>query len=578
MSIIGLIMLMGLVTKNAILLVDYAKVLRGRGMERREAVILAGRTRLRPIVMTTCAMIFGMLPLALGLGAGGEMRAPMARAVIGGLITSTLLTLVVVPVVYTLLDDLSTWLFGRRKPHAAAVATALLLAVLPARASAQAAAPGSQLPPGGPVTGVLVLTLDEALARAAGQNRDVQKAREYQKWVQGKYVEERAAVMPDVTFGLTALRQYDDTQSKLFRGISFPGSDSGEGAEIGEIFGGRQDGRVMAVSVSQPVFTWGQIGAAIRAARIGFQYADAQLRRFQQTVARDVSEAYYEVIASGELVGIAEENLAQKQRHLDETKRKLPLGTATDYDLLAAEVELENARPALIRAQNGVRISRERLRWLLAETTDVDVAPLPPVTVEPAPAYDVVLAQAWQHRPELAELRFQRDIFKELVTIEQSQGRPRVDFTAGVGTRWLGLPSISSSGTTWNAAIVATVPLFDGMRTKGRVAQARSDVARATLDEASARDGIAVEVRTAVDALREASEILGAIGGTVRQAERLVFLAEKGYELGVKTRLEVQDAQVNLLQARGNFARAERDYRVARVQLEWVSGILAINP
>jgi len=110
MSLIGLIMLMGLVTKNAILLVDYAKVLQRRdGMGRRDAVILAGRTRLRPIVMTTLAMIFGMLPLFLAIGAGAEMRAPMARAVVGGLMTSTLLTLLVVPVMYTLMDDLSGW-------------------------------------------------------------------------------------------------------------------------------------------------------------------------------------------------------------------------------------------------------------------------------------------------------------------------------------------------------------------------------------------------------------------------------------------------------------------------------------
>jgi len=113
MSLIGLIMLMGLVTKNAILLVDYAKVLRSRGMERREAVIVAGRTRLRPIVMTTLAMIFGMLPLALAIGAGAEMRAPMARAVVGGLLTSTLLTLLVVPVMYTILDDFGSWIRGR---------------------------------------------------------------------------------------------------------------------------------------------------------------------------------------------------------------------------------------------------------------------------------------------------------------------------------------------------------------------------------------------------------------------------------------------------------------------------------
>ncbi|MDI6783382.1 MAG: efflux RND transporter permease subunit, partial [bacterium] len=106
-SLIGLIMLMGLVTKNAILLVDYTNTLRKRGIARNEALLQAGPVRLRPILMTTAAMIFGMLPIALQLGAGGEMRAPMAICVIGGLITSTLLTLLVVPVVYTLLDDLS---------------------------------------------------------------------------------------------------------------------------------------------------------------------------------------------------------------------------------------------------------------------------------------------------------------------------------------------------------------------------------------------------------------------------------------------------------------------------------------
>ena len=113
MSLIGLIMLMGLVTKNAILLVDYAKILQERGMARRDAVILAGRTRLRPIVMTTLAMIFGMLPLAFAIGAGAEMRAPMARAVVGGLLTSTLLTLMVVPVMYTVMDDLGRWIKRR---------------------------------------------------------------------------------------------------------------------------------------------------------------------------------------------------------------------------------------------------------------------------------------------------------------------------------------------------------------------------------------------------------------------------------------------------------------------------------
>src|SRR5690606_4434239 len=141
-SIIGVVMLMGLVTKNAILLVDFAnrareghvgeelrdqglvgeggsgapltgEPLAGRKLERTEALLMAARVRLRPILMTTLAMIFGMVPLAFAISEGSEQRAPMGQAVIGGVITSSLLTLVVVPVVYCYLDDLANWL--RRK-------------------------------------------------------------------------------------------------------------------------------------------------------------------------------------------------------------------------------------------------------------------------------------------------------------------------------------------------------------------------------------------------------------------------------------------------------------------------------
>jgi HAE1 family hydrophobic/amphiphilic exporter-1 len=119
-SVIGIVMLMGLVTKNAILLVDFA--IRARepvqhadgtitpGMDRKEALLMAAKVRLRPILMTTLAMIFGMIPLAFALTEGSEMRAPMGQAVIGGVITSSLLTLVVVPVVYCYMDDLAQWL------------------------------------------------------------------------------------------------------------------------------------------------------------------------------------------------------------------------------------------------------------------------------------------------------------------------------------------------------------------------------------------------------------------------------------------------------------------------------------
>jgi HAE1 family hydrophobic/amphiphilic exporter-1 len=133
--IIGIVMLMGLVTKNAILLVDFANRARDGvrseegevlepGLPREEALLLAARVRLRPILMTTLAMIFGMVPLAFALSEGSEQRAPMGQAVIGGVITSSLLTLVVVPVVYCYLDDLTQWLRRKLGPRAETASTA----------------------------------------------------------------------------------------------------------------------------------------------------------------------------------------------------------------------------------------------------------------------------------------------------------------------------------------------------------------------------------------------------------------------------------------------------------------------
>ena len=126
MSMIGVILLMGIVAKNAILLIDFAKWSEESGIDRRSALIEAGRVRLRPILMTTFALIAGMVPVALGFGEGADFRAPLGRAVIGGVLTSTLLTLLVIPTIYEILSDWRDALFARVRgrarqeaPHAA---------------------------------------------------------------------------------------------------------------------------------------------------------------------------------------------------------------------------------------------------------------------------------------------------------------------------------------------------------------------------------------------------------------------------------------------------------------------------
>jgi len=560
-SLIGLILLMGLVTKNAILLVDYSKVLRRRGMERREALITAGRTRLRPIMMTTLAMIFGMMPLALAIGQGAEMRAPMARAVVGGLITSTLLTLIVVPVVYTLLDDFAAWVRRRwagnvvRKKEEEAVAPAaartavtagllLVLLIAPSLRGEEAAPP---------------LTIERALSIANEKNRDLQKAREYRRWVQGKYVEERAAALPHLNLNGGAVKSWDNTY-QLFFGDVYPAGQRVYSASIG---------------VSQVVFAWGKIGASIKAATEGIASADDQLEIFRQAAVRDVTATFYDVLLAREIESIAGETLAQRERHLGEAKHRYALGVATDYDILAARVAVENARPDVIRAANLVRTAYERLRLVLGEPElQGEVTGVLDVTVSDPSKVEDVIAEALRRRPDLRELEHRLGVYRQLVRINSADDKPRVDLRAGYGFTGLSAGPLHGTPRNWNAGLFLSFAFFDGMATRGRVAQARSDLERQRIDNERAIDNVTLEARTAVDAVRESGEIVRALSGTVEQARRVLSMAEKGYELGVKTRIDVQDAELNLRAAEGNLARAKRDYRVAVTNLDWVRGAL----
>lgn len=543
MSLIGLIMLMGLVTKNAILLVDYAKVLQRRdGKPRREAVIEAGRTRLRPIVMTTLAMIFGMLPLFLAIGSGAEMRAPLARAVVGGLITSTLLTLVVVPVVYTLVDDFASWL--KRRWQGGSTPALLLLCCLGGTLLAT--------PEYSTAAEVRMLTIDEVVALAKVQSPTVKRAEAYGEQVAGRYREERAAALPQLNAVGVVARSYDG-------GIADAQAATAE---------------TMAVELSQPLFTWGKIGAAIRAAEVGLRTADDRMRQSQQNALQDALSAYAAVLLARDLEGIARENLRQKELRFDEASRRFAAGVATEYDVLVAQVDVENARPPVIRLENQTRQARERLRFILALTEEVDVAgPLPP-PVTPLPTFEAVVASATARRPDLSELRNSLGIASELVTIARTGNRPQLDARGSFGYRGIETSGTRQEGEAWSAGVYLTWPFFDGLRTDGRVQQAQAELSTQKINERELIDEIVLQSRDALNAVQEADDITLALAGTVTQAERLRAMAEKGFALGVKIRLDVSDAELNLIRAQGNLAQAQHDRFVAWIHLLWVMGVL----
>jgi len=396
-----------------------------------------------------------------------------------------------------------------------------------------------------------LLTLDEAVTLALTRNQEIVKAREYGKSAQGRYIEERAAALPQVGFESELAHGRDET-------LSMYGASP------------EQERRRVGLNLTQPIYTWGKVDAAVRGAEQGLLTAGDRLRQAGQKTRLDVTTAFHDVILAKELHNLAVRNLSQKNRRLDEAERKLAAGIVTDYDVLAARVAMENSRPETIRAENQIRINQDRLRFLLSLDEEVDAAGQLQPLITPTPTFDAALALAVNKRPELADLRHRIGMFEEIATIAKTGLKPRLDFKASAGWQDLG----EADGTVWNAGLLFSWPLFDGRRTDGKVAQAESDVRGLQADERKLLDAIALETREAVNAVREAEEILQALAGTVTQAERLFSMAETGFALGVKIRLEVEDAELNLLQAKSNLAKAQRDYLVARTKLAWATGTL----
>lgn len=399
-----------------------------------------------------------------------------------------------------------------------------------------------------------VLTLEQALSIALEKSREVARAGEYAKSVQGRYLEERSAALPQLSLN-SSYRASED------RGVP---------SQLGGST--KQYDTALGLTVSQPLYTFGKIGAAIKAAEIGLKTSDEQMRLARQLTRRDVTTAFMNLLLAKELLKVANEEMDQKKRHLDESRNRFAAGVATDYDILAAEVAVENAVPALIHAENYLKISRERLRFQLAVDYEVDaIGDLNPQAVADK-SFDNALKQALDSRPELKDLNLRIGIYGQLVEIASAENKPRVDMRGGGGWHQLESGNLRSSGADWNIGLFLSFPFFDGMKTDGKVMQARSDLASKEIEKQTLVDSIRLEVETALNDLREAGEIYQALSGTVRQAEKLLNMAEKGFEFGVKIRLEVEDAQTNLLKARINRAKAAADFLIARANLDWATG------
>ncbi|MDT8340582.1 MAG: efflux RND transporter permease subunit [Longimicrobiales bacterium] len=573
-SMIGIIMLMGLVTKNSILLVDFANQERARGTPREQAVMRAGLVRLRPILMTSVALIFGVLPIALGLGAGAESRRPLGAVVIGGMISSTALTLLVVPVFYLMIDEALEWWLAlrarRRRKATPAAGVALLLAgafallPLPAGAQAQAGTRAGAQVRAGAEPGGLALGLEEAVARAVTVNEDVLVARAEKARLEGSVTEVRARSLPELSLDVGYTRN-------LQTPVLFFNTPTG----TEQISIGNDHDYAFGLNLSQPLVDFA-LGPARTAARLAASSSDALVESVRVAVAAEVRAAYYTVLLDEALLGVQEQALEQARARLAQVRSFAEAGTASEFDLLTAEVEVDNIRPLVIEAANQLELDRDRLKRLLGLPLDTPLTLTDGLALPGAePTLEAATEAALSARPDLRSQELRVELQDASVSAEKRSLFPTLSLNASFLRRASSndfLPPERDFSQSLATGLVFSLPLFDGRERSGRIQQAEAARTRERFRLSQQREEVRLEVLEAHRSLAAARERIDASRSNVGRAERALEIAQVRFANGLGTQLELNDAELAVTQARTNAVQALYAYNLAMTRLRRAMG------
>ena len=579
-AMIGIVMLMGLVTKNAILLVDLTNQLRReRGLSVVEAILEAGPIRLRPILMTTMAMILGMLPSAFGMGEGGEFRSPMSLATIGGLITSTGLTLVLVPIAYMLLDRIVQRVKAWRRSPTPAMARAvrvtgvlLLLALLGgvfAVASAFAQGAGTAGLKAGGYTDQIsgyTLTFDDALRMAYERNQELKIAEQRLRESQGRVSEAKANFLPSLDASYLYTPSQQGSLLRVPAGVFGPTELNVRLNVVRE--------NMFRFDITQPIYTGGRLQNAFAASASQAESSRQQLERARQNLALRVVEAYYGALLQQQGIRVAQEGVGRAENHLALAKTRYEAGTVARLDVLRAEVELANQRARLIRARSSADISMQGLRAVLSLDAKTPMALTGSLDQHTeVPAEDDLLGRL-PRRADVQALTAQRESAGRLKALAVANLKPSVAFTGNVQYQEDAWSSVwKGDNRSYQFAFAVSVPLFAGPRVAAQKATAAAQEMQAQHGINATLDAGRLEVTSAYRELEAAREIVATQQKALELAREGLSIAEVSYENGVITSAELNDARQSLLETEWELMQAKYSVIVASARTKFAAGI-----
>ncbi|HAI77325.1 MAG TPA: hypothetical protein DCM08_13905, partial [Microscillaceae bacterium] len=554
-SIFGVIMMLGLVAKNAILLVDRTNELKAQGRSVFYALMDAGQTRLRPILMTTLAMVIGMLPLAMQQGAGGEYNSALAWVLIGGLTSSMCFTVFLVPAIYLEFELFSNLLTKRKlRPVGKVAALGILLGLLNLT-SAQAQTK---------------LGLADVEVYIKNQNPEVRIAAYNQQSAEMGVRQVRSAMLPRLDLNASYNRnirpQVFFLPATFFDPTANPNTFTSVNASAKNVY-------QSSLNFSMPLFQ-AENRPNLSQASVQSQQAAAGTQQVVLQKTAEARKAYLDALWAKAQASFWEESQLRQQRLLAEMRQRLQQGLLTEADTLQAFAQAENINPQLVRVQQAYALAEQQLRLLLdlPDTATIeltDLLRLPVVAQSQSPVFE--------NRPDLVQLKLQNEALFFQEKADQARRMPNLQLVAQY--TWLSQDENFDFNryrwiNTYFVGLQLNIPIFGGFANTSRVQQTR-------IRQQQNQESYQFALKQAQTEWQRLRGNLTEISAQITSQEKVVQAANRAYQAvfdrwkqGLTKQTDLRQAELVLQESKLNYLGFIYQYLVLDNELKRVQGEL----
>jgi len=538
-SIFGMIMMLGLVAKNAILIVDRTNELRKEGRNVFYALLDAGKTRLRPILMTTLAMVIGMLPLALQTGSGGEYNSALAWVLIGGLTSSMIFTLFLVPAIYLELDRILKRFAKRNamktsKTILEKTVTAILVLGFFVTLNAF-----SQT----------TLSLKEAETKLKTNNPELNIQRKDLQKSDYAIKEARSVYMPSLD--LSGTYNHNIKPQVFFLPATFfdPTADS---KEFKSVAASAKNMYQANLTLSVPLLQF-ENKSMLDNARLGKENAELGVRNLEIQKLAELRKTYFEALWAKAQHNFWLENLKRQNRILSDVRQRLEQGFLTEADTLQAFVQVENLKPNLIKTQNAYSLAEKQLKLLLNLASQESLQ-LTDSLIFNAQNRQIGNSEI-KNRADLEQLQLQAKMLQNQTKMEKARLLPNLQLIGqhSVLTQY---ENFEFSKYHWvNTTFVGlqfNMPLFTGFRQQNKIHQTQLEEQQISERYTLAIKQVNLEIQTLQNTLQETTLELQSQNKVLHAAQRSYNLVYDRWKQGIAKQTDLIDAELALQQAKLN--------------------------